>query len=474
MQHTNEHNSYFNEVNFKKFIAIFGALFLFGSLLGCVSSLYFKASNQNVPHWFAIKEIGLPGSKARERYVKSPDPIEFRIYLFHVTNKDEVINGSKPMLQEIGPYVFEEWMQKFNITDNDSEDTLTFNMKKTFIFRPDLSKGLTGNENITMVHPLIMGMALTTNVKRKPMLKVVNKIINAMYHNPTDPFWTGRVMDYLFDGIEIDCTSEYFGVRAVCSLFEAGDIKSVVPLRENFFRFSALGGMNGSGTGTYEVKRGVKNFHDVGRIVSFDNKTEMDVWGGDECNRYEGTDSTVFPPDIQKENGLWSFEPEICMSIGAHYDRESNYHGVPTIRFALDFGDARENKDLECFCGDPPTDCPRRTRDLFDCIDAPLILSLPHFYNADPSILCQFQSGLNPNQNEHAFYMDYERASGSVPNAVKRYQINMDVVPIDEVESMKHLPDVIMPLFWIEEITTSAPLKNYTHTNDPNYQQYTM
>ncbi|KAG4081212.1 hypothetical protein HA402_013858 [Bradysia odoriphaga] len=107
MQQTNEHNSYFKEVNFKKFIAIFGALFFFGILVGCVSSLYFKASNQNVPHWFAIKEIGLPGSKARELYVKSPHPIEFRIYLFHVTNKDEVINGSKPMLQEIGPYVFE-------------------------------------------------------------------------------------------------------------------------------------------------------------------------------------------------------------------------------------------------------------------------------------------------------------------------------------------------------------------------------
>lgn len=42
------------------------------------------------------------------------------------------------------------------MTDNDADDTVTFNMKKTFIFRPDLSKGLTGNESITVIHPLIM------------------------------------------------------------------------------------------------------------------------------------------------------------------------------------------------------------------------------------------------------------------------------------------------------------------------------
>lgn len=43
------------------------------------------------------------------------------------------------------------------MSDNDEDDTLTFNMKNTFIFRPDLSKkGLTGNEIITTVNSLLM------------------------------------------------------------------------------------------------------------------------------------------------------------------------------------------------------------------------------------------------------------------------------------------------------------------------------
>lgn len=49
------------------------------------------------------------------------------------------------------------------MTDDDTDDTLTFNMKNTFIFRPDLSNGLTGNEIITSIHPLI---AVTISVTR--------------------------------------------------------------------------------------------------------------------------------------------------------------------------------------------------------------------------------------------------------------------------------------------------------------------
>lgn len=47
-------------------------------------------------------------------------------------------------------------MEKFNVTDNNEDDTVEFNMKKTFYFRSDLSNGLTGNEIVTTVHALIM------------------------------------------------------------------------------------------------------------------------------------------------------------------------------------------------------------------------------------------------------------------------------------------------------------------------------
>lgn len=40
-------------------------------------------------------------------YTKVPFAIDFKIYLFNITNKEELTNGAKPKLQEIGPFMFE-------------------------------------------------------------------------------------------------------------------------------------------------------------------------------------------------------------------------------------------------------------------------------------------------------------------------------------------------------------------------------
>lgn len=52
-------------------------------------------------------------------------------------------------------------------------------------------------------------------------------------------FWTGRVMDILFDGIPVDCSNtEEFQAKAVCGVFESGEVKAIQPYNETFFKFS--------------------------------------------------------------------------------------------------------------------------------------------------------------------------------------------------------------------------------------------
>lgn len=48
-----------------------------------------------------------PGTMTRDLYQTVPFALHFRVFLFNVTNPDEVMNGGKPKLQEIGPYYFE-------------------------------------------------------------------------------------------------------------------------------------------------------------------------------------------------------------------------------------------------------------------------------------------------------------------------------------------------------------------------------
>lgn len=52
--------------------------------------------------------------------------------------------------------------------------------------------------------------------------------------------------------------------------------------------------------------------HDVGRILEYDDKPEMDTWPTKECNQYHGTDGTIFPPFLTKEEGLASYAPDLC------------------------------------------------------------------------------------------------------------------------------------------------------------------
>jgi hypothetical protein len=36
-----------------------------------------------------------------------PDPVGFKVYLFNVTNAADIQKGEKPVLSEVGPYVYE-------------------------------------------------------------------------------------------------------------------------------------------------------------------------------------------------------------------------------------------------------------------------------------------------------------------------------------------------------------------------------
>lgn len=89
-------------------------------------------------------------------------------------------------------------------------------------------------------------MALSVNVDRAPMLPLVSNAINILFHDPTSAFWTGKVMDILFNGIDIDCTSTDFNAKAICSVFEGGDIKAVRPKEDadDIFQFSLFGNVS--------------------------------------------------------------------------------------------------------------------------------------------------------------------------------------------------------------------------------------
>lgn len=64
---------------------------------------------------------------------------------------------------------------------------------------------------------------------------------------------------------------------------------------------------------------------------------------------------------------------------------------------------------------------------------APVFMSYPHFYQADPFYLNQVE-GLKPSKDKHEFYMIFEPTTGVTLEVSARMQINLLIRPIANVK----------------------------------------
>ncbi|KAF5291050.1 hypothetical protein FQA39_LY14483 [Lamprigera yunnana] len=365
-----------------------------------------------------------PGGDVRALYTKVPFAIDFKIYMFNVTNPKDVANGDSPVLDEVGPYYFEEWKEKVELVDNAEADELTYKQRITWIFRKDLSApGLTGEEIVTMGHPMMIVNAMLLSREKPAMLTLINKAINAIFRNPEYPFVTAPVMDILFRGVIINCTVGDFAGKAVCTQLrtEAKDLEHV---SDTIFKFSFFGMKNGTiDEHTLTVKRGIKKSHDVGKVIAYDGAKEMSVWPTKECNQYVGTDSTIFPPFMTTEEGVAAYAPDLCRcniniskssscliyfrSIIATFDKEEDYRGITVNRYVATFGDMSTDKRFQCYCPANASCWKQGLHDLTKCVGAPIVTSMPHFYDADPMYV-KMVRGLHPNEHEHGISLIFE------------------------------------------------------------------
>lgn len=106
-------------------------------------------------------------------YLKIPIPLDFRVYFFNITNPSEVQEGQTPVVKEIGPYcyewvrndirrshsscvIFSAYKEKIDVLENEGEDSLTYTPYETYFFNQERSGSLTGDDYVTVLHPLIV------------------------------------------------------------------------------------------------------------------------------------------------------------------------------------------------------------------------------------------------------------------------------------------------------------------------------
>ncbi|KAL7302061.1 hypothetical protein TKK_0005294 [Trichogramma kaykai] len=422
------------------------SLFTFGVLFGWV--LFPMLLKTMIHKQIALKE----GGPTRALWSKFPFALEFRVYLFNVTNPEEIKNGAKPILNQVGPYFFEEWQEKVNLEDREEDDTVEYAIKNKWIFVPEMSEGLTGEEELMLPHVFILVMVMGTVRDKPAALPVVNKAVNSIFKNPSNVFVKVKAMDLMFNGLPIDCRVSDFPGSAVCAELkkqaELGNLQIEGP---DQYRFSLLGAKNDTPAAKrVRVLRGIKKLNDVGVVVGFDGRSNISTWDDDFCDRFNGTDGTIFHPWLYENEDVVSFAPDLCRSLSTTFQQHTSVAGLKTNRYVAFLGDPQQSPEQRCYCPAPDKCLKAGVMDLHKCLGAPMVASHPHFYLGDKEYLSMVD-GLNPSEENHGIFLDFEPFTGSPLSARKRLQFNIFITKVEKFKVMKNFPDALLPLFWVEE-----------------------
>ncbi|XP_073737400.1 scavenger receptor class B member 1 isoform X1 [Callorhinus ursinus] len=371
-----------------------------------------------------------PSSLSFNMWKEIPVPFYLSIYFFDIVNPDAILLGEKPQVQERGPYVYREFRHKSNITFNDN-DTVSFLEYRSFQFQPDKSHGL---ESDYIVMPNILVLAAAMMMENKPMsLKL---IMTLAFSTLGERAFMNRTVGEIMWGYEdplIHLINKY--------------LPNMFPFKGKFGLFAEL---NNSDSGLFTVFTGVKDFSRIHLVDKWNGLSKVNFWHSDQCNMINGTSGQMWAPFMTPETSLEFYSPEACRSMTLIYKESGTFEGIPTYRFVAPstlFANGSVYPPNQGFC--PCLDS--GIQNISTCrFNAPLFLSHPHFYNADP-VLAEAVLGLHPNQEEHSLFLDVHPVTGIPMNCSVKLQLSLYIKAIKGIGQTGKIQPVVLPLVWFEE-----------------------
>ncbi|KAL0267641.1 UNVERIFIED_CONTAM: hypothetical protein PYX00_009850 [Menopon gallinae] len=418
-------------------------------------------------------------SDAMKAWKKAPFPVLFKVYIWNVTNPKEVSAGAKPRLTELGPYVYERWLEKANVKEEENE-TLSYNENATMLFSEALSRNRRETDMVTIIHLPIVGMVLRVDEMMPEYVSYLNPVFPALFPGVEDIFLRATVRDLLFDGIPIDCSSSDFMVTTACNNLEEDLPKTIRKVGEKAFRFSFFDYKRRLSPDVMRVYRGTDDIRKLGKFYSFNNAMSVKKWHNEYCDMLNGSDGSHMPVNLKKDDLVYLFQADLCRAVYAKFEREVYREKIKLFRYVNTpdlFASAKKNPNNECFCvpkaqlsdflgGDDdddadaeegerndtekPKTCPKAgSMIMTPCVGAPVVITFPHFYMGDESFSEYVQ--LEPNKQLHETFVEVEPISGIPFLGSKRVQFNIEVKAIPDMEFMSNLTPGLFPVLWVEE-----------------------
>lgn len=114
-------------------------------------------------------------------WLNPPIDVYMSFYLFDLKNGDDFINGEKPKFEEVGPFVFHEYITKEDIVDN-LNYTITYNERRRYKFIPEMSP-YELEYNITSLNMAVVTIMSQVKYSANWIHDVVNVALSATKDN---------------------------------------------------------------------------------------------------------------------------------------------------------------------------------------------------------------------------------------------------------------------------------------------------
>lgn len=308
------------------------------------------------------------GSNKDHMWRQAEINVLYTVYVFNLTNPDQFMQGARPRVQELGPYVYSLKETKERVKYLEDETVVEYQGRPTYTFQPHLSKGSEDDPVTTVNIPFVNAADM---VKDSRLVKTILKIVKKVHS---------------FDTIRRQTVGELLWGHRSDVLDWARKVQDV-PYPHQLF--GLLMGLNHTLQPPYRMHTGKGDPSKMNKILAYNNHEVLYSWFGDTCNMIRGTDGNGFAPGLSKHDMLYIFNGQLCRSLPLIYNTTIKTKGLEAYRFVHPRGifsyDAAHAEN-HCFCG--KQGCPPKgVLDMKPCyFGASVGFSFPHFYDGDPKL----------------------------------------------------------------------------------------
>lgn len=362
-----------------------------------------------------------------------PLPIHEKIYFFNITNAEDFAKRGEPLnVTEVGPYTYvSRWIKRDPVWN--SNGTVSYREIRTYQFVREESVGSQDDVITTLNGPLIIGanMLKDYNIGLRLLASLAIGIEGETI------VIQRKVRELVYDGYED------FLIKL------APIMKPGIPYKDG--RFSWLWGKNNTNDGVFTVFTGADDSTKAGIIDKWNGLEKLRFWKEDSCNIINGTSIETGPPLDDDQKNYVFYQTIFCRSIPYSYTGDVRHYGILTKRFEATssvFANGTENPDNACY--DVHKEYPSGVLDVSPCqFGAPVFISFPHFYMADPSYLNSIH-GLNPEAEDYGSHVDVHPLIGMSLDIVVKFQVNLKTERVKGIVQLDDVREGIFPIFWTE------------------------